>query len=363
VTRTRADVAVVGSGCIGLSAALACADAGCNVTLFADVRSGESTPAAGGILDASHGFSHRDVRACMRHAHDAWPTWLSSLQERTGVSVPINRLGVLDLATSVHEADRMRDLADSSSRWIEADQLTTLEPHLAHALGALHHEADATVNPLILLKALRQAVGRHRRVRVIQIAVTELLVTREVPTAVRLVLRDGTSVSASRIVLATGAWANALTGLPRALPVAPLRGQLMSVASKALRHTVMLGHGYAIPRGDGRTIIGVDDADAGFDAQHTTDGAARVRALAAAILPTLGSAGMLSTWAGLRPMTPDGLPLIGADAEFPSLIYAVGHGRNGLLLTPLTASLVAAHVLGATDVTASNLFSPARFNA
>ena len=131
---------------------------------------------------------------------------------------------------------------------------------------------------------------------------------------------------------------------------------------KALRHVVMLGTGYAIPRGDGRTILGVADDNAGFDTRHTDAGVATIRTLAAAILPSLGSAPMLNTWAGLRPMTRDGLPIIGPDPEVPSVIYACGHGRNGILLAPMTGTLVAAIVTGRAEPTGPTPFSPSRFN-
>jgi glycine oxidase len=145
------------------------------------------------------------------------------------------------------------------------------------------------------------------------------------------------------------------------LPISPVRGQLMSVASKALRHVAMLGAGYAIPRGDGRTIIGGTEEHTGFDSAHTEAGAQTIRALAAAILPSLGTAGMLSTWAGLRPMTRDGLPIIGPDPEHPSVLYACGHGRNGILLAPMTGVLIAGAVTGTPLPTDATAFSPLRF--
>lgn len=360
MTRSSADIAVIGGGVVGLAAALALADTGLDVVLLADVRAGEASPAAGGILDAGHGFPDPGTRRLMRAARDLWPAWLAMLADRTGVQIPFNQEGVLELAPSIHDAERLRAQSDEDAEWLDPQALVEREPQLTHALGALRFRKDGAVNPLVLLKALKQAVGRHVHVRVLQQTVTAIA-PGKADEAVSLTLGDGSAVSAMRVVVAAGAWSSSIVGLPMHLPVSPVRGQLMSVASKALRHVVMLGEGYAIPRGDGRTIIGGTEEHTGFDAQHTAEGAQRVRALAAAILPSLGSASMLSTWAGLRPMTRDGLPIIGPDAEHPSVLYACGHGKNGILLAPLTGALVAAAVRGGTPPTDTMLFSPLRF--
>jgi glycine oxidase len=360
VTHTTADIAVIGAGVIGLCSTLALADTGLDVVLIGDARAGEASPAAGGILDASHGFHDPALLEVLRSARDGWPAFVSSLHDRTGVAIPLNRDGVLEVAATIHDAERLRALASTDHEWLDAAALAALEPALAHLQGALRHRADGAVNPLILLKALKQAIGRHVHVRVVPHTAASIQ-TAGLNDSVTITIADGTTLSAMRVVVAGGAWAGALPGLPRSLPITPVHGQLMSVASKALRHVTMLGDGYAIPRGDGRTIIGATSEQKGFDAQHTPDGAAHVRQLAAAILPSLGTAGMLSTWAGLRPMSPDGLPLIGPDPSTPSIIYACGHSKNGILLSPLTGALVAASVTGATSATDGTAFSPLRF--
>jgi glycine oxidase len=361
VTHSSADIAVLGAGVAGLSAALALADTGLDVALISDARAGEASPAAGGILDTGHGFNNAGTQRLMRTARDLWPAYVAMLAERTGVSVALNRDGVLELATTLHDAERLRRLAGDDVDWLDAASLVEREPQLTHALGALHFRHDGALNPLILLKALKQAVGRHVHVRVMQQTVTAIAPGRP-DEAVSVTLGDGSSLSAMRVVIAGGAWSSTIVGIPMHLPVAPVRGQLMSVASKALRHVVMLGSGYAIPRGDGRTILGGTEENTGFDPQHTAEGAQQVRALAAAILPSLGTAGMLSTWAGLRPMTRDGLPIIGPDPEHPSVIYACGHGKNGILLTPMSGALVAAAATGKAAPTDSTPFSPLRFS-
>ena len=359
MSHTTADIAIIGAGVSGLSTALALADTGLDVVIVGDARAGEASPAAGGLLDAGHGFP-ADTLALMRTARDLWPAWVAMLAERTGVPIPLNRDGALHLATSVHEAERLAALGGEHAEWLDARALTALEPQLAHAQGALRYRHDGAVNPLILLKALKQAVGRHVHARALQATVASIE-PGSAAEGVTVNMQDGDTISAMRVVVAGGVWSAELRGVPMHLPIAPVRSQLMSVASKALRHVVLLGEGYVIPRGDGRTILGATEEQTGFDARHTPEGVAQIRALASAILPSLGTAGMLSTWAGLRPMTRDGLPIIGADAELPSVLYACGHGRHGILLAPLTGALVTAEVTGGVRPTAANAFSPLRF--
>ena len=360
VSHSSADVAVIGAGLSGLTAALAIADLGLDVALCADVRAGEASPAAGGILDTAHGFADPDVRALMQRARELWVPYVDMLQARTGVAIPLNRDGILELAGTLHEAEALEARRDDDGEWLDSTALAGLEPALANRLGARLVHRDGAVNPLLVLRALKQVVGTHVHVRVLQQTVATLEAGAD-GDAVRLTLGDGSTLSAMRVVLAAGAWAGQIAGLPRALPVTPLRGQLMSVASKALRHVVMMGAGYVIPRGDGRTILGGTENDSGFDAAHSEAGVQAIRAHAASILPSLGTAPMLNTWAGLRPMTPDGLPLIGPDPGHAGLLYACGHGRNGILLAPMTGALVAGHIKGSAQATGAAPFSPSRF--
>ena len=360
MSHSSADVVVIGAGVSGLCSALALADDGLDVVIVSDVRPGEASAAAGGILDTGHGVAAPALRALFRHARDLWPAFTAQLGERTGVAVPLNRDGILELATSIHAAESMHTRAGDDVEWLDASALSTLEPELAHAQGALHFRHDGAVNPLVLLRALKHVVSRHVHIRVVTATVSSIT-----PGAsgqpVMVALQEGTPFSAMRVVIAGGVWSPGLTGVPMHLPIAPLRGQMLSVASKALRHVVMLGNGYAIPRGDGRTLLGSTEEHTGFDARHTDVGMAEVRQLASAILPSLGTARLLNAWAGLRPMTRDGLPIVGADAEFQSVIYACGHGKNGILLAPLTGQLVAAAVAGRPTPTDATAFSPLRF--
>ena len=147
-------------------------------------------------------------------------------------------------------------------------------------------------------------------------------------------------VAARHVVIAAGAWSPAIAGLPRALPVAPVRGQLALVPWPEGNADVILyhDHGYVLRRGE-FALLGSTMEHAGFDARVTAEGQAAILAGARQLMPALAQH-VTSGWAGLRPVTPDGLPLVGPDPDIDGLWYATGHGRNGVLLAALTGDVI-----------------------
>jgi glycine oxidase len=173
---------------------------------------------------------------------------------------------------------------------------------------------------------------------------------------------NGAHVSASRLVLAAGAWSSAIEGLPRSVPVAPLRGQVLAVGGSLLRRPVVGRSGYVVPRGD-TTLVGSTEESVGFDSSTTDDAIRGLRSTLEALAPGATAAAETGRWAGLRPMTPDRLPLVGIDPEQSRLAYACGHSRNGILLAPLTAEVIADLLTTERTSMDLSLFSPARFVA
>jgi glycine oxidase len=358
--RAVADVAIVGAGVVGLCTALACADRGLEVLLLVDVRPGEASAAAAGLLAPSVNAPTDPAAATLaRAARDGYPAYLEMLAERGGVQVPLNRLGALELALSDEAAEALRLVLPEGSSWLDAAVLAGHEPALAHAAGAAHHPRDGAVNNLVMLRALKAILGRHERVRVLADAAESIEPRGGDDVAVAT--RGGTRLVARRLVVASGAWAPQLGGLPRALPIVPLRGHMLSVAGSPIRHVTFGAGGYLVPRGDGRTYVGSTDDSVGFDASTTEAGIAEVRRIGAAIAAPIATARMLNGWAGLRPMSPDGQPLVGPDPEAPSVLYACGHSRNGVLLAPITGMAVGALAAGDAPAHDMRAWSPARF--
>lgn len=353
------DVAVIGAGLVGLCTALACADRGLKVVLLVDVRPGEASPAAAGLLAPSVNVPADPAAARLAHAaRDAYPEFLAMLESRSGVHIPLNRLGAIELALTEETAEALRLVCPDGSRWLDASMLAEHEPALAHAAGAVLHPLDGAVNNLVLLRALKAVLGRHERVQVVADA-AESIEPRA--AEVHIETRAGSRLVARRVVVAAGAWAPRLGGLPRPLPIIPLRGHMLSVAGSPIRHVTFGAGGYLVPRGDGRTYVGSTDDGVGFDASTTDAGIAEVRRIGAAIAAPIAAARMLNGWAGLRPMSPDGLPIVGADPELPSVLYACGHSRNGVLLAPLTGLAIGALAAEAAPTHDLAPWSPARF--
>jgi len=162
-------------------------------------------------------------------------------------------------------------------------------------------------------------------------------------------------IHAPRVVICGGAWSGLIgSGGPR-LPVKPVRGQMLALASSEARldRIVFTERGYLVPRLDGPILVGSTAEDAGFEASATAGGMRALLDLACAVVPALERAAVAGIWAGLRPASQDGLPILGpAGSRWPDgLFFATGHFRNGILLAPLTARLVAeAIVSGRTSV-------------
>lgn len=357
--RSAPDVLVVGTGIIGLTSTLVLARRGARVTLIGTVQAGAASPAAAGMLAPSVERMGTkplsDVDTFAFAARDYYPDFLADLRERSGLDVPFNRRGILDVALNPDAADRLRGAVATQSNaavaaeYLDPVALADLEPALGHAAGAVRFPHNGAVETRMLLRALATAVANHLHPGV-----------RRVPETVRALAYEGGQIicetdaglryAAPQVVLAAGAWTPRITGLPVPLPVVPVRGQIVAFGttpgSPALQHVVYGPQGYLVPRDSGVVLAGSTMEKVGFDASITDGARAALIAMATTLCPPLGAAPVADTWAGLRPVTPDLAPIIGRDVERPGLVYACGHSRNGILLGPLTGACVAALCVG-----------------
>ncbi len=354
---TSADVIVVGTGIIGLCSAAAIAATGMSVVLVGEHRNGEASPAAAGMLVPSVEKSEGPAHDFAIASRDLYPSYLEELADAVGIRVPLNRLGALQVALSGKGVKGLRKTASAASQWLDRAELAHLEPTLGHAMGAVMNPEDGAVDNVILMSALNEQVN------------SLLAITRQtgsvhgveaMPGSVVVRLADGSQLFGSHVVLAPGAWGASISGAPALKALAPTRGQLVAFPSLGLRHVTYGPRGYLVPRG-GSTIAGSTMENAGFDAVTTLEGLARVTSAATEIAPALGLLTPTSSWAGLRPVTPDMLPLLGPDPEHPEIVYAAGHSRNGILLAPLSGKTVAEIVSGKTPAFDLSQFRPDRF--
>ena len=355
----RETMVVAGGGLVGLCTAAAIARRGMRCTLVSERRPGEASPAAAGMLAPGVEHATGPAHDFGIAARDHYPEFLAWLERATGVKVPHGPAGILQVASSEEEAARLAGEASLFSRWLAPEALRKLEPALGPAPGALLHEYDGAVDNEILVQALRQYVASAGGITVVEEAVVRI----EGGLASATVhCESGRQYGASAVVVATGAWTAALAGLPRALPVEPVRGQMLELSAAPLRHVAFAGGGYLVPRASGTTLIGSTMERVGYDTTVTAEARSRLLGIASAAAPTLGAARVLRHWAGLRPLTPDLQPIVGRDPDQPNVVYACGHSRNGILMAPLTGEVVATLLAGETPGHDLTAFSPSRFS-
>lgn len=350
-TARGADVLVIGDGVIGLATALAVARAGGSCRILGRTVPGAASIASAGLLAPSIGSASESFRAFMRASRDLYPSWVRWLAERTGIEVTLDRSGIIELGGAVANP------GTSSAERLESRVLRELEPSLGATAGALMYPEDGFVDNVRLVAALREAlrcewsidVGEGR-VAAIEPGIQGCRVTTE----------DGRKQHGTTVVLAAGAWSALIAGAPRPVPVEPVRGQMLQMAGSPLAHAVSTADAYLVPRGDS-IIVGSTLERVGFDSTTTISALEHLRVAAAAAVPSLASAKVERSWAGLRPMTPDGMPVIGRDPDLPSVLYACGHGKNGILLAPITADCVAAIAVGAEPPADISPFDVRRF--
>ncbi|MDQ6736407.1 MAG: FAD-dependent oxidoreductase [Gemmatimonadota bacterium] len=339
-----ADVTILGSGIIALTAALEIADRGAMVRLVGTTHSGNASAAAGGMLAPAVHAGAGTAQDFANASAARYPGFVAALAARTGRPVPINMRGILEVPASEAEAAGLRASLPSGSRWMNAAELSMEEPGVSGPCGAAFHAANGAVEVLPLMDALRSAVASHEGIHVVREDCCEIHVSADGCS----VLTDMESRLASDlVVLAAGAWSALIAGSgPAVAAIQPVRGQMIAFEAECVSHVVCGEDGYLIPRSDGLTVAGGTMEHAGYDASTTPDAIQVLHDRAARLCPALALIPVHSSWAGLRPVTPDLLPIIGPDPERPRLIHASGHSRNGILLAPLTAEVVADIVNG-----------------
>jgi glycine oxidase len=353
----QADVAVLGSGLIGLACATALARTRLRTLIVSTSEDGAASPASAGILAPSVGNTLESARALGIAARDMYPEYVESLAVRTGIQVPLDRSGVVEVALTEQQAVAIRTGMGASSEWLDAATLREREPRLAATAGGAFHPDDGTVDVPALLDALTTDSARDSHISVIDGRAIEIGVESR-PLVVGL--EDGRRVRAERVVVAAGAWVSAIRGLPHPPPVVPVRGQMVAFEAAGTRSAVMGPRGYVVQRGN-RSLVGSTMEHVGFDARATVAGAALLHNVARELVPALGDRPVVAHWAGLRPVTPDLHPIVGVDPDCDRLLYACGHSKNGVLLAPLTGRIIAeliTHGSPSIDITP---YAPDRF--
>lgn len=363
-------VIVVGAGIIGLAVAETLAARGATVTVI-DMRGpgrGASQASAGMLAPYIEAHDATPLMSLCTRSFELFPDFVARIESASGRSVEYASSGTLQVALDGEEHGRLEALgtelvaAGVEARWLTASMLKELEPGLStRAVGGLFVPVHATVRVASLMAALVE--GARLSGVVFESPVTAAAVDSG-PDGVRVKAGER-ELAADWAVIATGSWSKRVrVANVRALPMRPKRGQILHLdwIGDALPSHVLWGPGcYVVPWSDRSIFVGATMEDAGFD-EHAT--AAGIQALTSSVIELLPGAAVATLRAvrvGLRPALPDGLPAIGPITRAPRVVVASGHYRNGILLAPLTAELVARHVIDGSVDDAFAVTSPDRF--
>ncbi|HEX7246275.1 MAG TPA: glycine oxidase ThiO [Solirubrobacterales bacterium] len=362
--RSGYDAVVVGGGVIGLCCAWRIAQRGGRVAVLdrAELPAGATRVAAGMLAPVGElAFGEPELLRMTLAAAEAYPAFVAELEAASGVSTCYERMGALHVALDRDEAAELRRVHELQrslglgAEWLPPRRCRELEPGLTPSFnGGVHAPAEGAIDPRLLNKALLRGLA-DRGVELRQgVEITEALLVGERIEGVRTA--TGEELHADSTVLATGAWAGETPWLPeRARPaVRPVKGQILELRSPdgaaPCKRILASERVYLVPRPDGRLIAGATVEERGFETTVTAGGVHELLREAYRLLPDVAEMELVEAMAGLRPGTPDNLPLIGPGA-LDGLFLACGHYRNGILLAPLTGERVAAELAG-TEVAA-----------
>ncbi|WP_282936796.1 glycine oxidase ThiO [Paenibacillus sp. RC67] len=359
---------IVGGGIIGSTIALDLIRAGVHCTL---IEKGallqEASTAAAGMLGAQVEIHQPGAfyELC-RLSQQVYPEWAKELEHLSGVSPQYIDQGILRIAWNEEDEHELRSRLEwiQDAVWMEAAAMREWEPSIAtNVRGGMYFPKDHQVHPVHLAKALQAALYKQD------------CDIREWTPVFNLIERGGRVVGvrtsegelyADQVILCAGAWSHALTEpLGFQLPMFPSKGQCISVKTSApiIKKTIFTKGCYIVPKQDGSMLIGATQEEAGFDKRCHVSAVSALHTKATTLLPALEQAELISTWAGLRPGTRDGLPYLGTSSKLPGLIYSTGHYRNGILLAPGTGKLVRQLVLGQKPDMDLSAFAPDRIFA
>ena len=342
------DILIVGGGVVGAACAHALAGRGVSVELLDDgTRAGAATTASAGMLAPFAGAKHGDpILTLSVRGRDLYREMVPALREDTGIDAHLWTGGILYVAFTQADADRAKaDIGWQRQQglmtdWLDPEDIRQRAPGISlKALGALLGAEDGAVDPVALLEALRVAASRLG-VTVTQGARVESLL-RDQDRVTGVVTAAGQK-RAGAVLVAAGCWSGRIAGLPRPLSVEPVRGQMVALdwPQGEPAGVAFTGAGYVVKRGD-EAIVGSTVEYVGYEPSVTEGGVAGLLEAARQIYPELDGKPVRRKWAGLRPGTPDGRPIVGRDPVVPGLWYATGHGRTGILLAAVTAEIVA----------------------
>ena len=361
------DFLIIGGGVIGCAVAYELSKKQATAVLVERGEIGqEASSAAAGMLspllesDGDDGFA----RFCLQ-ARSLFPDYLEELRECTGVSIEWHHDGCLNIPMSEEEAfhiQQQNQNAGPSTRLLSRQEVREIEPHVAWFPEPALYSADpAHLDNAGYTRLLAQAANLGGVELRTHEEIDRLLVQGDTVYGART---SSSEIHAARVINCSGAWASRLSPSPESrLPVIPVRGQMLSLTTETplVRRLIYSKDCYLVPRNNSQLLVGATIERVGYDKRNTVDAIQKLTRGALDLYPDLKSATFSRMWAGLRPGTPDSLPILGIDPAWKGLIHATGHFRNGILLSALTGKIIAELAIEQRSTIPLDQFSPARF--
>ena len=353
--RSAYDLVVVGGGIVGLSCAWRAAQSGAEVLCVERDApgAGASGVAAGMLAPVTEAdFGEEELLRLNLDSRELWPGFAAELEELTGMPTGYADTGALVVAADRDDAEELRRVHEFrrglglESEWLGPRAARALEPGLSPRIaGAVAAPQDGQVDPGAVVAALARALTAAGGELLTGTRAEGLTTGGGRVTGVRL---PTATVEAGAVLVAAGAW-SADGGLASEAPapaVRPVKGQLLELrvrrgSQRPATRVIRTPRCYVVTRSDGRVVLGATVEEQGFDTAVTADAVFHLPEAAYEVLPAIGELELVRARAGLRPVMPDGRPVIGAGA-IDGLLWATGHGRNGVLLAPLTAKRIIA---------------------
>ena len=363
------DVVVIGAGIVGCAVAYELARRGVRVRVIDRRRVGQgATQASAGVLAPFIEAHDRGLLLELAaRSLDLYDQFVARVVEDSGAAVQYVRSGTLEVASDEAGAARLdaihatcRERGIPSER-LDGDAVRAAEPHLASSVTAgLLVASHGFVGASDLTAALRRAATAHGVVFRTSAEATRVKADGK---GVRIET-SGDAIACESVVVAAGSWSGRVeVDGAKQLPIRPVRGQLLHLGwpTSPLRRVVWASDCYVVPWRDGTVLIGATIEEVGFDERATVAGVRSLLDATARVAPSVEKASFLEARVGLRPATPDELPVIGRSVSVPGLVYACGHFRNGILLAPLTATLVGDLLVDEKHDPALDVTAPSRF--
>ncbi len=362
------DVVIVGAGIIGLMAARALRAAGCTVALLerSEVGKEASWASAGVLMSRPYAYESITDFALRVEGSEMLLALAPALADETGIDAEATRHPALHVAFNAAEEADVRALqahldgANLGCEFIGPDEVRARQPEITAPVTLGMVTSCANIENRRLLRAL-DAAARKSGVDVFTGCVAYALqVTGKTVTGVRTASQD---FAAGAVVNAAGSWGAALAGAPEHVPVQPERGQMLAVHADAvaLTHLINLPQYIIIPRKSGRIVLGATTEKVGYDRRNTLGAIHGIVHAAIHAIPALAEATIDEVWAGFRPFSPDGYPLVGA-SELAGYYYAVGHHKLGIQQAPITAEIINDLILTGQSSRPVASWDPKRFS-